>query len=1083
MVPHDKRMGEIAMLKKQIAKWAIAACAAMALVGVAIADGNVFWWKGADWGQFNNPANWDVGAEGEGNPDNLIPGADDAVAHSAVAKIDLGGNTYTINRRAKNFTSAVDATTLNGINVYIDKVLHLTNGTLKVTQHHGAKLNIEVWNGATYDFAGTSYRDAYNIYSEAVEKIHSGGRIAVGSNSTFYLFGLKFTIDEGGTFLFNPKTFTSHPTTGKVLSFSNYGTFEAPKGIYLVSPGWGTAANTAPQFTQYGGVTKLGGNVGRANSTSVKQLGFTLAGGKLEVTNSVAFVNMSANPPNIDGNASIEIEVKPESLLDMTGMVFGEDVAITKTGAGDLKMKDTYPASLAVSAGRLIAAEAVSLAGVSFAAGTQFRTDVEYVRIDDCASFSNVTFRVDESLLQIGSTVLLSSDPTILAHAKEGLDAQLQAAGIQAEGRIANGALVVRSAYLYTFNANQSSDLTDPTAWRSGSVPSAETPVRISGVGTVNFTAESTKFASITVEEGATLSVSGGTEESPVDMPPVELDYEARLLLAEGSVVQITNTFTCVGNVDILPVFEVATNAKAIVQTPEPLYIRSSYDQHSYDGNDYGFRIKNVSLKWYGDIQTHYGDTKDATTIYSRLLLGWAEAGETSYIAIDCRGGRYIAAGEANSPSRTRTPLVLAVPQPGGTVVPVGTLYFRDYACVFRTSTANNPEIHTSGLCIGRWNAYNGNTAVAGNPASVAFDVLFEGTVDLLMSGFCRIGGGAHVTLRGPGVQWRYVRTAYNDETLPRQLIMNDSGTLAVEDGAYLDICSSDSSRGFSASGTQDGQNVLTVRDSRLSLLNWSGSEKNVAEVDESLLEIGYLRSADTLANITGVFTGLRSVAISNTFTIAAADVDRGNPSKTTATSVENWHRRVHIAPPLTGTGSLAVSNELSGAHAVYSMTVTVTNGANTATGRAFVNDTAGGAPAALVFADGANWAGEVVSNGRVSLTNLASEAESAASVSFGTLRLDANFPVRLWKIEGELTNDVINIAGGVSGGCGLVPKLMGGYAPEIGDTFTLGTYPAEAALPKAAGGSSWRIYTVEQEGVTYLMLRCQPRGLCFSFK
>ena len=72
------------MLKKQVAKGAIAACAAMAWVGVAFADGNVFWWKGADWGQFNNPANWDVDAEGEGNPDNLIPGADDAVAHSAV---------------------------------------------------------------------------------------------------------------------------------------------------------------------------------------------------------------------------------------------------------------------------------------------------------------------------------------------------------------------------------------------------------------------------------------------------------------------------------------------------------------------------------------------------------------------------------------------------------------------------------------------------------------------------------------------------------------------------------------------------------------------------------------------------------------------------------------------------------------------------------------------------------------------------------------------------------------------------------------------------------------------------------------
>ena len=1058
---------------------AFVASAAM-VTGVAFADGKVFWWKGADWGQFNNPANWDVDAEGEGNPDNLIPGADDAVAHSAVAKIDLGGNTYTIKRRAKDFTSKSDAYQAE---YYIDKVLHLTNGTLRVTEHHSAKLNIEVWNGATYDFAGGTYQDAYNIYSEAVQKIHSGGKIAVEPTSTFYLFGLKFTIDEGGTFLFNPKTFTGHPTTGKVLSFSNYGTLDAPNGIYLSSLTWGTAANTVPQFTQYSGVTKLGGNVGRTDSFRAKQLGFTLAGGKLEITNSVAFVNMSANPPNIADNASVEIEVKPDSLLDMTGMVFGEGASITKTGAGDLKMKDAYPTSLAVNAGRLIVAEAVSLAGISFAAGSQFRTDVEYVRIDDCDSFANTTFMVDESLFQIGSTVLLSSDPAILAHAKVGLDAQFAAAGVAAVGRITGEALTVRSDYPYTFNAAASSDLTDPTAWRLGTVPSAETPVRINGAGTVNFTAESTKFASITVEEGATLSVSGGTEESPVDMPPVELDYEARLLLAEGAVVQITNTFTCVGNANILPVFEVATNAKAIVQTPDPLSIKSSHAPSSYAGNDYGFRIKNVSLKWYGDIQTYYGDTKVATTVYSRLLLGWAEAGETSYIAIDCRGGRYIAAGEANCVSRTRTPLVIAVPQPGGTVVPLGTLYFHDYACVQRTSTAANPEIHTSGLCVGRWNEYDGNTAVAGNPASVAFNVLFEGTVDLLMIGYCRIGGGAHVTLRGPGVQWRYVRRAWNDESLPRTLILSDSGSIAVEDGAYLDICTSEDSRGFNAKGTVEDRNVLTVRDSRLSLLNWAGSGENVAEVDNSLLEIGYLRSDKTLGTITGVFAGMKSATIANTFTIAAADVDRGNPSKTTATSVENWHRRVHIAPPLTGTGSLAVSNELSGAHAVYSMTVTVTNGANTATGRAFVTDTAGGAPAALVFADGANWAGEVVADGRVSLTNRASETEAPASVSFGSLRIDANFPVRLWKSAGELTNDVINIAGGVSGGCGLAPVFMDGYEPEVGDTFTLGTYPAEAALPRSAGGHAWRIYTEEQEGVTYLMLCYQPRGFVFTVK
>ena len=1054
------------------------ALAVAVAASVAFAEGKVFWWKGTDWGQFNDPANWDVGAEGEGNPDNRIPGADDAVAHSAAAKIDLGGNTYTIKRRAKDFTSASDDATSG---IYIAATLHLTNGTLVVTEQHGAKLNIEVWNGATYRFAGSLYTDAHAIWGEAVQKIHSGGRLEIADTvGNFRLFGLKFTVDEGGVFYMDPASFTCWPNTAKVLSFTNNGTIEAPKGIYLSALSWdspgASESDKFPYFYHNGGVMKLGGNVGRQDVPNrVKQLGFAVSGGKLEITNSVAFLNMSAYPPRIVDNASIEVEVKSDSLFDMAGMMFGENVSITKTGPGDLKMKDTYPSALVVNAGRLIAAETMPLTGISFAAGTQFRVDVSSVRLDECESFANTTFMVHERL--VGTTVLLSKDPAILAHAKEGLDAQLAASGIAAVGQITGEALVVRSDYPYTFNADVASDLMDPTGWRLGEVPSSDTPVRIKGAGIANFTAESTKFASITVEEGATLSVSGGTEESPVDMPPVELDYEARLLLAEGSVVQITNTFTCLCNTDAMPVFEVATNAKAIVQSPEPLRdTHSAYHGSSYIGNDYGFRLKNVNLKWYGDIQTYYSDTKTAY-VYSRLLLGWAEEGETSYIAIDCRGGRYIAAGEANSAARCRTPLVIAVPQPGGTIVPVGTLYFRDYACVQRTSAAANPELHTSGLCFGRWNENSGNTAVAGNPASVAFNVLFEGTVDLLMIGYCRIGGGAHVTLRGPGVQWRYVRKAYNDEGVARQLILTDSGSLSVEDGAYFDICSNDdAARGLNAKGTTDGQNVLTVKDSRLSLLNWYGSAKNTAEVDNSLLQIGYLRSASTLGNITGVFNGLKSVALVNTFTIAAADVDRGNPSKASVTSVENWDRRVHIASPLTGTGSLAVSNELSGAHAVYSMTVTVTNGANTATGRAFVADTAGGAPAALVFADGANWAGEVVADGRVSLTNLV-DGSAAANVSFGGIRLDADFPLRVWKTGGAIVaNDKVNLASAPAGACAITFTEMG-EPLEIGDKFEIGLYPESAALPRDTKTIRYSAEPSETEGCVRLMATYQKRG------
>jgi hypothetical protein len=499
--------------------------------------------------------------------------------------------------------------------------------------------------------------------------------------------------------------------------------------------------------------------------------------------------------------------------------------------------------------------------------------------------------------------------------------------------------------------------------------------------------------------------------------------------------------------------------------------------------------MKNVALKWYGNIQTYHGDTGNRLE-FCRLLLGWADPGETSYIAIDCRGGRYIAAGEANMSQRCRTPLAIAAPLPGGTVIPVGTLYFRDYACEQRKSAAEYPDYYVPGLFIGRWNKMTGNNSVAGNPESVKFDVLFEGEADVNLNGIFRIGGGAHVILNGPQVQWRYSRKAWNDDTLPRSLVLCDAGSIELKNGAYLGVCSTDSEsswsypdlRGFIADGTHVDQEVLMVNDSMMSCLNWYGATNSVAKINDSVLQIGYLRSAQTLGNITGVFDGLKSVAIENTFTIAAADVDRGNSGKDAVKAVENWNRSVFVAPPLTGTGSLAVSNMLVDAHSVYSMTVTITNGANTASGRAFAVRTESGAKAALVFADGANWAGEVVAGGNVSLTNLV-DAGAAASVSFGSIRLDEDFPIRVWKTGGVVTaNDKVNLAAVPAGARSFSLQAMD-EALEVGDKIEIGLYPADVEPPKDTRRLRYSVESAGTEGLVKLMAVVSRRGMTITVR
>ena len=75
-------------------------------------------------------------------------------------------------------------------------------------------------------------------------------------------------------------------------------------------------------------------------------------------------------------------------------------------------------------------------------------------------------------------------------------------------------------------------------------------------------------------------------------------------------------------------------------------------------------------------------------------------------------------------------------------------------------------------------------------------------------------------------------------------------------------------------------------------------------------------------------------------------------------TGSSNWDRHVKITDkPFTGTGNVTVTNGVP----AYPFTVTVVNGANTATGSIRVNKVDGDAETALFFADGANWAGTVV--------------------------------------------------------------------------------------------------------------------------
>jgi hypothetical protein len=198
-----------------------------------------------------------------------------------------------------------------------------------------------------------------------------------------------------------------------------------------------------------------------------------------------------------------------------------------------------------------------------------------------------------------------------------------------------------------------------------------------------------------------------------------------------------------------------------------------------------------------------------------------------------------------------------------------------------------------------------------------------------------------------------------------------------------------------------------------------------------------YLPSGDAREWMTDVFAGLKAVRIveGTEFRLESDNVLGGT----------QWNRDVKLANvPMTGAGDLVMTNGTPG----YTFRATVVAANNTATGVAKAVCGTGGDATTLLFNDGANWAGTVVAD-NVALTNV-TDGAAAATVNFGSLRMDGEFPVRIW----ATTNDMVNIATSLQdGGGNFRPVLMPGRTElEPGESFTFGTFAAGATFPRRIG-------------------------------
>lgn len=540
----------------------------------------------------------------------------------------------------------------------------------------------------------------------------------------------------------------------------------------------------------------------------------------------------------------------------------------------------------------------------------------------------------------------------------------------------------------YTFESTEFCDLTAADGWSCGYVPTNEN-VKVTGAGvvaTISSAAAFPTFASIAVRNGATLKVL-----ADVTLPPLTVDATSKVVFGDNeTAVAATLDATLVTGYDAttepvsLPVIEVATNATLTVAA--------------------GMKFRNVDFRLYGTI------TKPSTSDVSPVF-GYADNGETSYIAFAADGGTF----DFHSDQVVENGSVSIVcPASGGTVVSVGTIILR-----------NSRRLVTGWADFGNWQ-FGVN-----NPTSQPFNVLIDGT-HLDCSAYFYAAGAANLSLengarirRADGCLGHYFSQA-----------IKDAATVSVGNGCYIDFTTNDGQFGIDSQSAVD---TVTVRDGGAYTVSYnsSGYVRGVFVSDGGVLGVTKLATRSR----TDLLRGFGSARLDGDLFIQSINIGTGSV---------NWDRHTKMANvPFTGTGDVIVTNGVP----EYPFTVTMVNGASTATGSIKVDKVEGDAETALYFADGANWAGTVVA-GNVLLTNL-TDGVDAATATFGTLDLAADFNIRVWAENGVVvTNDMVNVGQYRSSGGRLSIELMSeGLEFVAGDKIVVGTIAKSSPNPAVRVG------------------------------
>ena len=980
------------------------------------------------WQAWGDAANWLV----DGATPTAAPGADatadDLVKRNNQGKKvswcwDLGGGEYTI---AKLFTDSW---------CYDDDSFSFRNGSLTVSSalNFLDKMSVVVESGATLSL----YNATIGVNSgnnRCKLTVKDGGALEIHGN--FWPRCADFEIEEGGSWLYGADVTLQNCNKNFLWYLNNRGTATFENGLCKFSNTW-----SAPwKICQLAGEMVWGGPFKVQNNLYYQ---IELTGGKVSATGDVSFTYDSArdNYFKFTDGADLDIEVADGKTLDLTPFTYDGAATIRKRGAGVLKLADV-PTAISMKGGAVTFAANSQTAmtsleigeGQSFTVASKNTTIDKLVALDGSLTLAAAGLTVKEyaadsvaGTISVTTATYATGDVIITTPSAE-LRAAVKAAAQAVEMNVdEDGETLTVGESDYVFNSTTVTDLSDASGWKLGTLPPEGVSVTISGEGVkaVGTASSLAAFKSVTVANGADLSVSG-----EATLPPIVLESTASLTISSGATVFLSDFSTLLND-----------DSENIAATLPELNVESGATLKLAAG----MTFKNVSLDFRGNIAKV--DSEGAvSTDGVGPIFGYAEAGETSYVAIQCDGATFDVHSNQNAENGR---VNFVNPVSGGRVKVVGDIVLK------------NTKFPISG-----WADFGNRYFGENNPTDEPFTVILDGTTIEAPWSFIAAGAARIRAINGSIIQKPLACAGHWLSNYIKDIAQVE----VIGVGAYFDYVGNDGQMRVNSSGECD---AMILRDGAAYLVgNASGTGKGVLVAANALVGVGKQWSSRVRSDLLEGFGSAR-IESESTMTVCPLDWGIGNT---------DWERRAKFANiPLTGEGDLIVSN---GAPTKV-FTVTVVNGNNTCSGAAKVvppvvaaGETA--AETSLFFANGANWAGTVEANGYLALTNMTDATDSAA-VTFGGVKLTSALPLRVWREEdGSITSDTITLTDGFvveEGDAGIV-ELVGqdGFELAAGETVALGTFPTGAFANVTVKCGGRKLSVVETATATEGVVTCKAK-------